>query len=213
MRIKQTPKDCEGQFEGLVLWREFSSFFFLDVPVCITLDQWYRAFKALSSVMFLHHFRIKIQCKKSHDFRAMFWRRTTTRTKRREREAQLGNQHTTHYTHTHTHTQTHTHTHTHTHMMFMFFSMWCSNLGRWHGSLSQDPMRWFTASRPVGSHHFGLRQWPYCFASTETRLLIRDGGWGGGGGERRGRESEGSTADTARKRPKRPWTAVRTMKC
>ena len=28
MRIKQTPKDCEGQFEGLVLWREFSSVFF-----------------------------------------------------------------------------------------------------------------------------------------------------------------------------------------
>ena len=27
----------------------------------------------------------------------------------------------------------------------------------------------------------------------------------------RGRESEGSTADTARKRPERPWTATRTM--
>ena len=33
-----------------------------------------------------------------------------------------------------------------------------------------------------------------------------DGGRGGGG-----RESEGSTADTARKRPERPWTAARTM--
>ena len=36
------------------------------------------------------------------------------------------------------------------------------------------------------------------------------GGWGvgvGGGG----RKSEGSTADTARKRPERPWTAARTM--
>ena len=32
---------------------------------------------------------------------------------------------------------------------------------------------------------------------------------GGGGG--RGRESEGSTADTARKRPERPWTAARTV--
>ena len=32
----------------------------------------------------------------------------------------------------------------------------------------------------------------------------------GGGGER-GRESEGLTADTARKRPERPWTAARTM--
>ena len=32
------------------------------------------------------------------------------------------------------------------------------------------------------------------------------GGWGGGE-----RKSEGSTADTARKRPERPWTATRTM--
>ena len=37
---------------------------------------------------------------------------------------------------------------------------------------------------------------------------MRDGDWGGGG---RGQESEGSTADTARKRPERPWTATRTM--
>ena len=35
-------------------------------------------------------------------------------------------------------------------------------------------------------------------------------GRGGGGGEG-GWESEGSTADTARKRPERPWTAARTM--
>ena len=33
--------------------------------------------------------------------------------------------------------------------------------------------------------------------------------WGGGGG--RGQKSEGSTADTARKRPERRWTAARTM--
>ena len=39
------------------------------------------------------------------------------------------------------------------------------------------------------------------------RLLIRDGEGGGG----RGRESEGLTADTAQKRPERPWTAARTM--
>ena len=31
-------------------------------------------------------------------------------------------------------------------------------------------------------------------------------GWGWGG-----RKSDGSTADTARKRPERPWTAARTM--
>ena len=45
-----------------------------------------------------------------------------------------------------------------------------------------------------------------CFTSTEARWLIRDGDRVG-----RGRKSEGSTADTARKRPERPWTAARTM--
>ena len=44
---------------------------------------------------------------------------------------------------------------------------------------------------------------------TEARWLIRDGDRGRGDG--RGRKSEGSTADTARKRPERPWTAARTM--
>ena len=37
------------------------------------------------------------------------------------------------------------------------------------------------------------------------------GGWGVGGGGGGGRKSEGSTADTAQKRPERPWTAARTM--
>ena len=50
----------------------------------------------------------------------------------------------------------------------------------------------------------------FCFTSTEARWLIRDGDGGGGEGEG-GRKSEGSTADTARKRPERPWTAARTM--
>ena len=45
-----------------------------------------------------------------------------------------------------------------------------------------------------------------CFTSTEAKWLIRDGDREG-----RGRKSEGSTADTARKRPERPWTAARTM--
>ena len=49
----------------------------------------------------------------------------------------------------------------------------------------------------------------FCFTSTEARWLIRDGDREGGGG--RGRKSEGSTADTARIRPERPWTAARTM--
>ena len=60
-----------------------------------------------------------------------------------------------------------------------------------------------------------MRLGPFCFTSTEARLLIRDGGGGGGrgkGGGGRGRQSEGSTADTAQKSPERPWTAPRTVK-
>ena len=45
-----------------------------------------------------------------------------------------------------------------------------------------------------------------CFTSTEARWPIRDGERVG-----RGRESEGSTEETVRERPKRPWTAARTM--
>ena len=45
-----------------------------------------------------------------------------------------------------------------------------------------------------------------CFTSTEARWPIRDGDRVG-----RGRQSEGSTAETAGKRPERPWTAARTM--
>ena len=45
-----------------------------------------------------------------------------------------------------------------------------------------------------------------CLTSTEARWPIRDGDRVG-----RGRQSEGSTAETARKRPERPWTAARTM--
>ena len=43
----------------------------------------------------------------------------------------------------------------------------------------------------------------WCFTSTEARWPIRDGDRVG-----RGRQSEGSTAETARKRPERPWTAA-----
>ena len=47
-----------------------------------------------------------------------------------------------------------------------------------------------------------------CLTSTEAGWPIRDGDRVG-----RGRESEGSTAETVRKRPERPWTAARTMEC
>ena len=45
-----------------------------------------------------------------------------------------------------------------------------------------------------------------CFTSTGARWPIRDGDRVG-----TGRQSEGSTAETVRKRPERPWTAARTM--
>ena len=45
-----------------------------------------------------------------------------------------------------------------------------------------------------------------CLMSMEARWPIRDGDRVG-----RGRESEGSTVETVRKRPERPWTAARTM--
>ena len=45
-----------------------------------------------------------------------------------------------------------------------------------------------------------------CLTSTEARCPISDGDRVG-----RGQQSEGSIAETARKRPKRPWTAARTM--
>ena len=55
--------------------------------------------------------------------------------------------------------------------------------------------------------HTDLVPSTFCFTSTEARLFIRDGDRVLVGG--RGRKSEG--ADTARKRPERPWTAARTM--
>ena len=48
--------------------------------------------------------------------------------------------------------------------------------------------------------HFALRP--------QKRGGLLGTGTGGGGG---GRKSEGSTADTARKRPESPWTAARTV--
>ena len=52
---------------------------------------------------------------------------------------------------------------------------------------------------------------PFCFTSTEARWLIRDGDGRRVGGRGDERAAEGSTADTSRKRPERPWTAARTM--
>ena len=66
------------------------------------------------------------------------------------------------------------------------------------GSMAREEPPWAAAPKR-----------PFCFTSTwEAKMLHRDRGGGGGGGWRK---SEGSTADTARKRPERPWTATRTM--
>ena len=74
----------------------------------------------------------------------------------------------------------------------------------------QLSLLWRTAHRatdrsPIASAFFFLFL-SCCFTSTEARWPIRDGDRVG-----RGRQSEGSTAETARKRPERPWTAARTM--
>ena len=45
-----------------------------------------------------------------------------------------------------------------------------------------------------------------CLTSTEAKWPMKDGDRVG-----RGRQSEGSTAETVRKRPERPWTSARTM--
>ena len=60
----------------------------------------------------------------------------------------------------------------------------------------------------VTQTHPTERNWQLscCFTSTEARWPIRDGDRVG-----RGRQSEGSTAETVRKRLERPWTAARTM--
>ena len=66
----------------------------------------------------------------------------------------------------------------------------------------------------IGNNRALGRPGPFCFTSTEARWFIREGDGGGGGvggGGGRGRKSGGSTAETARKRPERPWTAARTM--
>ena len=70
------------------------------------------------------------------------------------------------------------------------------------------PWCWSTVDSEIQIHlkNPGIGPGPFCFMSTEARLLIRDGDRGRGG-----RESEGLTVDTARKRPERLWTATRTM--
>ena len=49
----------------------------------------------------------------------------------------------------------------------------------------------------------------FCFFIVALRPRKRDGLLGTGTGVGRGRQSEGSTAETARKRPERPWTVDR----
>ena len=55
---------------------------------------------------------------------------------------------------------------------------------------------------------FSMTQDHFALRPQKRGGLLGTGTGGGGGG---GRKSEGSTADTARKRPERLWTAARTM--
>ena len=74
-------------------------------------------------------------------------------------------------------------------------------------SLSLEGIFFITWSKNrTHRHRVCLKCGPFCFMSTEARWPIRDGDREG-----RGRKSEGSTSDTAQKRPERPWTAARTM--
>ena len=75
----------------------------------------------------------------------------------------------------------------------------------------ESPSAFLLSSQAVGGFHVKrspsyliLLSW--CFTSTEARWPVRDGDRVG-----RGRQSEGSTAETARKRPERQWTAARTI--
>ena len=74
-----------------------------------------------------------------------------------------------------------------------------------YGYPSSSPRAHCTPNKSVPTLRYTLHL-QCCFTSTEARWFIRDGDRGG-----KGRKSEGSTADTARKRPERPWTAARTM--
>ena len=72
-----------------------------------------------------------------------------------------------------------------------------------YGYPSSSPRAHCTPNKSVPTLRYTLS---CCFTSTEARWPIRDGDRVG-----RGRQSEGSTAETARKKKERPWTAARTM--
>ena len=70
--------------------------------------------------------------------------------------------------------------------------------------VAQSEPRYYASESNVALSSFALLS--CCFTSTEVRWHIRDGDRVG-----RGRQSDGSTAETVRKRPEKPWTAARTM--
>ena len=71
-----------------------------------------------------------------------------------------------------------------------------------HGGLGDRPAGFQCVQIQPGNKSGGVH-----FALRPQKRDGLFGGRGGGGG----RKGEGSTADTARKRPERPWTAARTM--
>ena len=89
--------------------------------------------------------------------------------------------------------------------MILYFIKWISffsmHIITWHF--------WYMLAPPGALSNRGamrLYSCSCCFTSMEARWPIRDGDRVG-----RGWQSEGSTTETARKRPERPWTATRTM--
>ena len=70
--------------------------------------------------------------------------------------------------------------------------------------VARSEPRYYASESNVALSSFALLS--CCFTSTEARWPVRDGDRVG-----RGRQSDGSTAETVRKRPERPWTAARTM--
>ena len=75
-----------------------------------------------------------------------------------------------------------------------------------YGYPSSCPRAHCTPYKSVPTLRYTLSLLSCCLTSTEARWPIRDGDRVG-----RGRESEGSTAETVQKRPERLWTAARTM--
>ena len=139
--------------------------------------------------------------------------------------------HTHTLTHTRAHTHTHTRTHTHTHTPhrvsvsppdFLGLLDTLEGTELFHRLLKGSSCRKQSSNSYINCHPRSTHQTKHIHKYHVTLDLdhvalhpqkrgcllgTRTGGVGGG----EGRKSEGSTVDTARKRPERLWTIIRTM--